>query len=48
MNTKMRNHQYDETFVESKKAVLGFFENISSYQKELKSLFSKKFPIANS
>ncbi|MDR2540148.1 MAG: winged helix-turn-helix domain-containing protein [Chlamydiales bacterium] len=48
MNTKMRNHQYDETFVECKKATLGFFENISSYQKELKGFLSKKFHIVNS
>jgi hypothetical protein len=48
MNIKMRNHQYDEKFVEFKKAILGFFENISSYQKELKALLSKKFHIVNS
>jgi transposase len=39
MNPKMRNHQ-DETFIEFKKAILGFFETISSYQKELKGLLS--------
>ncbi|MDR2539612.1 MAG: transposase [Chlamydiales bacterium] len=47
MNTKMRNHQYDEKFIEFQKATLGFFENISSYQKELKGLLSKKFHIVN-
>jgi transposase len=48
MNTKMRNHQYDEKFIEFKKAIFGFFANISSYQKELKSLLYKKFHIVNS
>jgi hypothetical protein len=45
MNPKMRNHPYDEKFVECKKVILGFFENISCYQKEFKGLLSKKFPI---
>jgi transposase len=48
MNRKVRNNQYYEKFVEFKKATLSFFENISNYREELKSLLSKKFHIVNS
>jgi transposase len=47
MNRKVRNNQYYEKFVEFKKATLSFFENISNYKEELKSLLSKKFHIVN-
>ncbi len=47
MNTKIRNNQYYEKFVEFKTATLSFFENISTFKEELKSLLSKKFPIIN-
>ncbi len=47
MNTKIRNNQYYEKFVEFKTATLSFFENISTFKEELKSLLSKKFHIIN-
>ena len=47
MNTKIRNNQYYEKFVEFKTATLSFFENISTFKEELKSLLSKKFHIVN-
>ncbi|MGB7127915.1 MAG: IS630 family transposase [Candidatus Rhabdochlamydia sp.] len=48
MNRKVRNNQYYEKFTEFKEAIFTFFENISQYKEELRSLLSKKFHIVHS
>ena len=47
MNKKVRDNIYYEKFGDFKKSILDFFKNIASYQKELSSLFIKKFNIIN-
>ena len=47
MNKKIRNNKYCEKFKEFNLVIVGFFENISDYKSELKSLLTRKFAVVN-
>lgn len=47
MNKKVRNNKYYCKFMDFKKSIIDFFNNISVFKEELKSLLVKKFHIIN-
>ncbi|WP_220017790.1 transposase [Candidatus Rhabdochlamydia oedothoracis] len=48
MNKKVRNNRYYEKFLDFKKAICAFFENIPKYREELQPLLSRKFCLVKS
>ncbi|KAG6558561.1 DDE superfamily endonuclease [Candidatus Rhabdochlamydia oedothoracis] len=48
INKKVRNNRYYEKFLDFKKAICAFFENIPKYREELQPLLSKKFYLVKS